>query len=350
MPGDAALDAALRGSPATPELGVAAPEPAASSSRRRPPRHRPPRTRCAQSRRHAARRPSPATRGRCARPHAAATDGAAEARAAPRFEERREAAPNPLWAWLVGGNTLARVGVLLLFIGVGFLLKYAVEHVHVPIEVRLAGVALGGVALLVVGWRLRVRAARLRDGAAGWRRRRAVPDGVRGAAALRAGAAGRGVRAAVLDLGAVVVARDPPGRDLARRARRPRRISRADPDVDRQRQSRDCCSATTRCSTPASSASPGSRRGVAQPARFRVHVRRRHVLGRHALPAGALRDHRAVPDPVLPLLRRDRRALRAAPVGRGAQLRRRRDSSSARRWSRRACRARSCATSSTGWR
>ena len=63
--------------------------------------------------------------------------------------------PNPLWAWMVGGNTLARIGVLLLFIGVGFLLKYAVEHVQVPISFRLAGIALGGIALLVIGWRLR---------------------------------------------------------------------------------------------------------------------------------------------------------------------------------------------------
>ncbi len=77
--------------------------------------------------------------------------------AAPPFSLRRAPEPpNAVWAWLVGGNTLARVGVLLLFIGVGFLLKYAVEHVHVPISVRLAGVALGGVALLVVGWRLRL--------------------------------------------------------------------------------------------------------------------------------------------------------------------------------------------------
>jgi len=57
---------------------------------------------------------------------------------------------------MLGGNTLARIGVVLLFIGVGFLLKYAVEHVQVPMSVRLAGVALGGIALLVIGWRLRV--------------------------------------------------------------------------------------------------------------------------------------------------------------------------------------------------
>jgi uncharacterized membrane protein len=64
--------------------------------------------------------------------------------------------PNPLWAWIAGGNTLARLGVVLLFIGVGFLIKYAVENVYVPISVRLALIALGGVALLVIGWRLRL--------------------------------------------------------------------------------------------------------------------------------------------------------------------------------------------------
>jgi len=65
--------------------------------------------------------------------------------------------PNPVWAWITGGNTLARIGIVVLFIGVGFLLKYAVENFSVPIELRIAGVALGGVVLLVLGWRLRER-------------------------------------------------------------------------------------------------------------------------------------------------------------------------------------------------
>ena len=65
--------------------------------------------------------------------------------------------PSALWRWITGGNSLARVGVLVLFVGVGFLLKYAAEHVTVPIELRIAGVALGGIAMLVLGWRLRDR-------------------------------------------------------------------------------------------------------------------------------------------------------------------------------------------------
>src|SRR5213076_1042397 len=70
---------------------------------------------------------------------------------------RASTEPNRVWQWITGGNTLARVGIIVLFVGVGFLLKYAAEHVTVPIELRVAGVALGGVALLVLGWRLRER-------------------------------------------------------------------------------------------------------------------------------------------------------------------------------------------------
>jgi uncharacterized membrane protein len=61
------------------------------------------------------------------------------------------------WNWLTGGNALVRVGVVVLFFGVAFLLKYAYEHTQVPIEVRLIGVALGAVIMLVIGWRLRER-------------------------------------------------------------------------------------------------------------------------------------------------------------------------------------------------
>ncbi len=59
--------------------------------------------------------------------------------------------------WLAGGNLLVKIGVLVLFVGVAFLVRYAAEREILPIEVRLAGVALGAVVLLVIGWRLRNR-------------------------------------------------------------------------------------------------------------------------------------------------------------------------------------------------
>lgn len=57
--------------------------------------------------------------------------------------------------FFTGGNAIVRVGVVVLFFGVAFLLKFAVEHQLLPIEARLTGSALAAVVLLVVGWRLR---------------------------------------------------------------------------------------------------------------------------------------------------------------------------------------------------
>ena len=57
--------------------------------------------------------------------------------------------------WLFGGNTVLRVGAVLLFIGLAFLLRYASERVAVPVELRYMGVALAALVLLVIGWRLR---------------------------------------------------------------------------------------------------------------------------------------------------------------------------------------------------
>lgn len=68
--------------------------------------------------------------------------------------------PPPRWLlavknWLFTGNLVAKLGLVILFIGVGFLLKYVAATVVVPIEVRLAGVVLADLALLGWGWRLR---------------------------------------------------------------------------------------------------------------------------------------------------------------------------------------------------
>jgi uncharacterized membrane protein len=62
--------------------------------------------------------------------------------------------PNPLWAWFTSGNVLTRIGVVVMFFGVAFLLKYFAEHFTVSIEVRLAAVAAFGVALIALGLRL----------------------------------------------------------------------------------------------------------------------------------------------------------------------------------------------------
>jgi uncharacterized membrane protein len=44
---------------------------------------------------------------------------------------------NRVWAWFTGGNTLTRIGVVVLFFGVAFLLRYFAEHFTIPIEARL---------------------------------------------------------------------------------------------------------------------------------------------------------------------------------------------------------------------
>ena len=61
---------------------------------------------------------------------------------------------NPFWAWFTGGNALTRIGVVIMFFGVAFLLKYFAEHFTVSIELRLAAVAGFAVALIVLGLRL----------------------------------------------------------------------------------------------------------------------------------------------------------------------------------------------------
>ncbi|SEO48646.1 Predicted membrane protein [Duganella sp. CF517] len=70
--------------------------------------------------------------------------------------------PPPQWlvaakAWLFGGNLVAKLGLLILFIGVSFLLKYTAARVTVPIELRLAGIVLADLALLAWAWRIRLR-------------------------------------------------------------------------------------------------------------------------------------------------------------------------------------------------
>lgn len=59
--------------------------------------------------------------------------------------------------WLLGGNTVLRVGVVLLFLGLAFLLRYATEGMVIPVEAKYAGVVVCALALLGLGWWLRER-------------------------------------------------------------------------------------------------------------------------------------------------------------------------------------------------
>lgn len=58
--------------------------------------------------------------------------------------------------WLLGGNTIVRVGIVILFLGLVFLVRFAAMAGIFPIELRLALVAVAGVALLAVGLKNRM--------------------------------------------------------------------------------------------------------------------------------------------------------------------------------------------------
>lgn len=57
--------------------------------------------------------------------------------------------------YFTGGNIFVRIGIIILFFGVSFLLKYVSDRGFFPIEYRLIGVVVGAMFLLGLGWRLR---------------------------------------------------------------------------------------------------------------------------------------------------------------------------------------------------
>lgn len=52
-------------------------------------------------------------------------------------------------------NLITRVGIVILFLGISFLVKFASESVTVPIELRLALIVFGALIVFFIGWRLR---------------------------------------------------------------------------------------------------------------------------------------------------------------------------------------------------
>ena len=59
--------------------------------------------------------------------------------------------------YFMTGNTLVKVGVVLIFFGISFLLKYAIDNDMLPIEIRLIGAGILGVGLVKLGWNLRLK-------------------------------------------------------------------------------------------------------------------------------------------------------------------------------------------------
>ncbi|MEO8134912.1 MAG: DUF2339 domain-containing protein, partial [Betaproteobacteria bacterium] len=58
---------------------------------------------------------------------------------------------------LLSGNLMAKLGILILFLGMSFAIKLALENNVVPVELWFGLAALGGAVLLGFGWRLRTR-------------------------------------------------------------------------------------------------------------------------------------------------------------------------------------------------
>ena len=227
--------------------------------------------------------------------------------------------PNPLWAWFTGGNTLTRVGVVILFFGIAFLLRYFAEHFEVPIEVKLAAVGLVGMALIGLGIRLAVPrpgyGLSLQGAGAGvlylttyaaFRLYDVLPDApaIGLLVAISALTVWLAVRSDSQPLAGLAVAGGFVAPMLASTAGPPRR-----------------CSAISRCSTERSSRWRGDGRGARSMCSASCSRSCSGRLGPPLLRARALRNRSAVPRPLLRVLRhhRDpgraaRRARREAPV------------------------------------
>ena len=59
--------------------------------------------------------------------------------------------------YFTGGNLLVRIGSVILFFDLAFLVKYAAVHTSISIETRLWLIAMVSLVLVVMGWRLRDR-------------------------------------------------------------------------------------------------------------------------------------------------------------------------------------------------
>lgn len=73
----------------------------------------------------------------------------------PRPKRQQKSILGLIWNWVVTGNPLAKIGMLLLFFGLSYLLKYSIENELVSASTRLMMAGAGCLALLGIGWWLR---------------------------------------------------------------------------------------------------------------------------------------------------------------------------------------------------
>lgn len=57
-----------------------------------------------------------------------------------------------IWHWLVTGNPMLKVGAVVLFLGLAFLLRFASEHFSFSVESRYLSVTVIGIACGIIGW------------------------------------------------------------------------------------------------------------------------------------------------------------------------------------------------------
>jgi uncharacterized membrane protein len=60
-------------------------------------------------------------------------------------------------AWLLGGNLVLRIGIFILFLGIAFLLRYESQNIEIPMYFRYMAVALGGLILFAIGFKVSVK-------------------------------------------------------------------------------------------------------------------------------------------------------------------------------------------------
>ena len=90
-------------------------------------------------------------------PHQTQTDAWQQPAAASAFEGLLARKIGEWWHWLFDGNWMAKIGAIIFFIGTAFLVKLAAEHSDLPMEARLAFMALGATGALIWGFRLHPR-------------------------------------------------------------------------------------------------------------------------------------------------------------------------------------------------